>query len=85
MLHQILHEIENAHGPQTINELSRKLGMEPNALEGVLQFWVQKGRIQMDEANSSSNNVNMGCGKSCSGTPECVYIAKMPKTFSLLK
>ncbi len=85
MLNQILHEIESAQGPQTINELSRKLGMEPDTLEGMLQFWVRKGRIQMDEGNSSGDEVNGGCTKSCSGTAECVYIAKMPKTFSLPK
>lgn len=85
MLNQILHEIENTQGPQTINELSCKLGMDPDALEGMLQFWVQKGRIQMDNDNSSSDKENGGCSKSCSSTAECVYIAKMPKTFSLPK
>jgi len=81
MLNQVLHEIENSQGPITIRELSRKLAIDPNVLEGMIQFWVRKGRITSDEDLSSGENAL--CSKSCSGTSDCVYITKMPKTFSV--
>ncbi len=80
MLKQILHEIEIAQGSITIRDLSRKLNVEPNALEGMLQFLVRKGRIRDDGSESSDHGAS--CGKSCSGTTDCTFIAKMPKTYS---
>jgi hypothetical protein len=83
MLNQVLREIETAQGPITVRELSRKLDVEPNALEGMIQFWVRKGRIQDDDA-SMSCNVKIGdCSTSCCGTANCVFIAKMPRTYSI--
>jgi len=83
MLSQVIHEIESAQGPITVGELSRKLNIEPNALEGMLQFWVRKGRIQDDDALEDCSDIAGSCGKSCSGTAECSFIAKMPKTYSV--
>ncbi len=83
MINQVLYEIENARGAITIDELSRKLNVEPNALEGMLQFWVRKGRIQDDEVSDDCKDSTGGCGSSCSGTADCTFIAKMPKTYSI--
>jgi len=83
MLTQVLHEIENARGPITLRELSRKLEVNPQALEGMLQFWVRKGRIQNnDEMDSRSDDTDV-CGSVCSSSTNCAFIAKMPKTYSL--
>ena len=81
MLKKVLREIQIAEGPITIKELSRNLGIDPHALDGMLEFWVRKGRITTNE--KSYSNDSTGCNKSCSGTPDCVYVAKMPKTFSI--
>ena len=83
MLNQVLREIETAQGPITVRELSRKLEIEVNALEGMIQFWVRKGRIQDDDASKSCNEEIGDCSTSCCGTAECAFIAKMPKTFSI--
>ena len=80
MLNRVLHEIENAQGTMTVRELSRKLAIEANALEGMLQFWVRKGRIQDDDAVASHED---NCGATCSGLAECAFVAKMPRSFSL--
>jgi len=84
MLNQVLHEIENCKGPITMGELSRKLGIEINALEGMIQFWVRKGRLQITE--DQANGANCSCGSSsssCSPIGDCVFVAKMPNTYSL--
>ena len=83
MLNQVLREIETAQGPITVRELSLKLEIEANALEGMIQFWVRKGRIQDDDAAKSCTEEIGDCSTSCCGTANCTFIAKMPKTFSI--
>ncbi|MBC8507302.1 MAG: hypothetical protein ISR58_04395 [Anaerolineales bacterium] len=81
MLYQVLHEIEKADGSITLNDLSIKLGVDRNALEGMLQFWVQKGRIQDD--STTCDDVVCSCGPSFISSVDCTFIAKMPKTYSV--
>jgi len=82
MLRQVLHEIEIARGPVTIRELCYKLDVDRNALEGMLQFWMRKGRIQID-AHKPDDPQGGSCGTSCSGVANCAFIAKMPKTYEI--
>ena len=83
MLKQVLREFETAQGPITVRELSRKLKVDPNALEAMIQFWVRKGRIQDDDATISCSEEMGDCSTSCCGTANCAFIAKMPKTYSI--
>ena len=83
MLNQVLHAIENAQGPITIRELSRNLEIDPNALEGMIQFWVRKGRIQNDDDAASCDGGVGTCGSSCGGMTDCAFIARMPTTYSI--
>ncbi len=45
MLKEILEEIEKSPGPTTVRELSRRLGIDEEALKGMLDFLSRKGRI----------------------------------------
>ncbi len=45
VLRQILQELESAQGPVSLNDLSRKLGVERGALEGMIAFLARKGRL----------------------------------------
>ena len=45
MLHHVLHEFQSAPGALNLNDLARKLNVERSALEGMIQFWVRKGKI----------------------------------------
>ena len=86
MLKQVLQEIESSTSPIDLNSLSRKLGIERTALDGMIRFWVQKGRLK-DEAchggDSSMHCDTMGCRSSCSGMDECPFVLKMPRTYSI--
>ena len=82
MLSQVFHEIENARGPVTIRDLCYKLDVDRDALEGMLQFWIRKGRIQND-AYKSEDLKGGSCGNSCGGVTNCAFIAKMPKTYQI--
>jgi hypothetical protein len=82
MLNQVLQEIETAKGPITMGELSRKLGIELTALEGMIQFWVQKGRLQVDD---QSSDADCGCGSSgaCATISDCATVTKLSNAYSL--
>ncbi len=83
MLNQVLHEIENTRGTITIGELSRKIGVEPTALDGMIQFWVQKGRLKSEDDQINGASCSCGTGSNiCPPVSECVFIAKMPKTYT---
>ena len=71
MLRQVLQELESAPGPVNINELSQKLGIEQSALEGMIQFWVRKGRLKTGSqtATEMAELCTTGsCGCACAGT-----------------
>ncbi|MEA3349339.1 MAG: FeoC-like transcriptional regulator [Chloroflexota bacterium] len=89
MLNQVLHAIENAHGTINLADLSRKLGIERSALEGMITFWVRKGRLRDDDADLAAAGAAMptcasaSCSDSCPGMAACPFVAKMPKTYSI--
>ena len=85
MLNQVLKEIENTKHGLNLNELSRKLDIDRGTLDGMIQFWVQKGRLVDDDAQADSCTTDGvgSCGSSCSGTDDCSFVAKMPKTYSI--
>ena len=82
MLSQVLHEIENLKSPITVRELSQKLRVEPNALDGMIEFLVRKGFIQNDDHTTTCQTDSGVCSTSSCDTTSCVFIAKMPKTYS---
>ncbi|MCE5209091.1 MAG: FeoC-like transcriptional regulator [Chloroflexi bacterium] len=64
MLMQVLKEIENSHGAIRMDVLSRKLGIDPSVLEGMVEHWVRKGRIQrlqQDDLLCSAKACQDGC------------------------
>ena len=86
MLNQVLQEIRSTQSTLNLGDLSRKLGIERSALDGMIQFWVRKGRLVDDEAAETQAGVVCsigGCGASCMGTSNCAFVAKMPKTYSI--
>jgi hypothetical protein len=79
MLHQVLHALETASGPVSLDELSRQLGIERGALEGMIDFWVRKGRLK---DSSVCESARPGC--SCSSHPGgCSFDSPGPRTISV--
>lgn len=84
MLREVLQAIESADGAVHIGELSQRLGIERSALEGMIDYWVHKGRLQLRDSDESDGSSTSGhCGPSCTGTATCHFVARMPKTFSV--
>ena len=87
MLWQVLHEVEAASAPLDLNELSRRLNVERSALDGMIQFWVRKGRLVDDSASAGRATVacaNHGCG-GCASGQGCPFTMTMPRTISLIQ
>jgi hypothetical protein len=89
MLYQVLEEIEKARGPVLVKDLGQKLNIDPGVLIGMIQFWIQKGRLcDDDEMAGEGMTCAGGCGgASCgsNGITTCTFVAKMPKTYSIKK
>ena len=88
MLRQVLQEIELARGPVNINELSQKLGIERSALEGMIEFWVRKGRLRGGSQPTAALTevcTTGSCSCACSGPVECPYVIKMPQTYTVVR
>lgn len=84
MLHQVLYEVEHAHGPVLLTDLSRKLGLAPSALQGMLEFWVRKGRLRGDgDSAVACTTGSSHCGSGCGGSDTCAFVAKMPRSYTV--
>ncbi|MCD4672672.1 MAG: FeoC-like transcriptional regulator [Anaerolineaceae bacterium] len=85
MLKQLLTELGNAESAVNLSELSLKLGVERSALDGMIAYLVQTGKLQDDE-KAQENELAM-CGQggcaSCPGVQNCPFVLKMPRTFSI--
>ena len=66
MLQIVLERFENAGGPVDLNQLARELHIDRSALEGMVQFWVRKGRI-VDEVTRYNGADVMCSGGACHG------------------
>ena len=82
MLKLVLESIEGTIGPVHVAELSQRLGIERSALEGMIAYWVQKGRLIDDDGMACSPAAGH-CSTSCTGAANCAFVAKMPKTYSI--
>ena len=69
MLSRIVEEFRNAQGPLTLVDVSRRLGTERTALDGMIQLLVRKGRLRELRVSASCDDCGMrfACGRPASG------------------
>jgi hypothetical protein len=68
-LREVLCAFEQAQGPMSLDDLSRRLGVDRGTLDAMLDFWVRKGRLR--EVNPSQ--LPEGCA-ACSGADGCPFV-----------
>lgn len=87
MLTQVLKELQSTQGTLSLGELGQRLGVERSALEGMIQFWVRKGRLQLEgadlEAAFATEGCQGACGATCPGPAECPLYVKLPRTYAV--
>jgi len=88
LLHDVLKAVESTKGSITLMELSRRLNIAPEVLDGMLQHWERKGRLVIDEgaaeACSMSCATECGCGAG-SGIVGCPFNVRLPRSYTLAK
>lgn len=84
MLREVLQAIEAADGPVHVGALSQQLQIDRSVLEGMIDYWVRKGRLQARRTEEHvCASTASHCGGGCSGAAACPFIARMPKSYSI--
>ena len=87
MLHAILHELQTPDGPVTLRALSQRLRVQPGALAGMIQFWVQKGRLELDDGFGGAAEISVcggnRCARACPGPAQCPLVSDPLTTYTL--
>jgi hypothetical protein len=74
-LGKILTIFEKARNPLSMQAVARELQISPARLEGMIQYWVGKGRIR--EAVLPNE-----CG-TCGKNEHCPFIIELPRSYEL--
>lgn len=75
-LRQLMDLFEKAEGPLTIPDLAVHLGATRGRVEGLVDFWVRKGRIQVSSSLSD-------CGH-CSVKGDCQLVLESLRVYELV-
>jgi hypothetical protein len=76
-LRQVLTMFETAVTPLSLPQMAHELGVSLEQLEGMIQYWVRKGKIRESAAATE-------CG-SCGSKDGCAFVMEMPRTFELAR
>ncbi len=76
-LRQVLKLFEESSRPLSMAEIARDLDVEAGVLEGMLQYWVHRGRLR--EASTDAALCPM-----CSKRESCAIMPDMPRRYELV-
>jgi hypothetical protein len=82
MLSQILDEYRKSGGAISLDRLSRKLGVERSALEGMLETLVRQGKLR--EAGASADPCGSCSSGGCHSCASHNIAANMGKSYELV-
>jgi hypothetical protein len=84
VLRQLLRELESSKGPVSLNELSRTLGVEPSALEGMITYLVRKGRLkEVWSVEMRDMCADSDCDTECPGAASCPFVCRRPHSLTV--
>lgn len=76
-----LREVLNCFGdqdtPRSIREMARDMSLEPGILQGMIDYWVRKGKLR--EVNSGGDTCN-----TCGVKNGCPFIVALPRYYELI-
>ena len=76
-LSQVLTAFENNRGPLTMNQIAHNLGISQARLEGMIQYWVRKGKLRQAQTVTD-------CGTCGRGEGDCPFTIELPRTYELV-
>ena len=87
MLRKVLEAVEASEGGTNLRTLSRELGIEPGVLEGMILFWVRKGRLVDSNSAATGHPEASVCARcdavGCAGAETCPFIVSAPRTLTV--
>jgi hypothetical protein len=75
-LRDVLTAFEEVREPCSLHQMARNLDMSPGMLEGMIEYWIRKGRLR------ESGGTPTACA-ACH-TDHCPFIATMPRRYELV-
>ena len=76
MLRQVLQAFEDADHPRTVAQLARELDIAPGLLDGMLAYWVRKGRLRESRSTPACTT--------CGGAAGCPFVPNLPRSYELV-
>lgn len=76
-LRQVLSAFEDSREPRSLSQIARELDVSPVRLEGMIQYWVRKGKIRQAASYGS-------CGTCGHNDGRCPFVLAMPRQYELV-
>jgi hypothetical protein len=76
MLRRVLTAFEETGEPRSLNDMARELEVTPGMLQGMIEYWVRRGRLR--EAGSTFSNC-----QTCGTADGCPFVVRMPRRYEL--
>lgn len=76
-LREILDRFTDQTTPLSINRMARDMALEPGVLQGMIDYWVRKGKLR--EVNGTTEHCT-----TCGINSGCPFIVAMPRYYELV-
>jgi predicted Zn-ribbon and HTH transcriptional regulator len=83
LLNNVLHTIQSADGPLTVDDIAHAVEADPGAVAGMLDLLARKGRLRVDGALTCEASACGGCG--FGGAGRCPFVVKTPTRFEIVQ
>ena len=77
VLKQVLDKFEDPTHAATVSQIAHELDIDLNTLQGMIDYWVRKGKLR-EVINCDSSSEGCSCGGGKSG---CPYVMTMPRGY----
>ena len=77
VLRDVLAQFERADAPLSVRQMARELDISPAMLEGMLAYWVRKGKLRRVQPGQACNT----CGRAA----KCPLVAHLPPAYELVR
>ena len=78
VLDRLIDEIGTSSGPMPLVTLAARLGVQPSALQGMLETLERKGVLRVPAASNQAFACSSGCNASCTGVDSCPFVTDVP-------
>ncbi len=81
-LRTVLDTFQHTREPLSLAQMARDLDIPVGMLEGMIEYWVRKGKIR--EVVNTAGCGSTGCG-ACSSAKSCHYMPNLPRSYEFVR